>query len=180
MGKRTDKPQTKEQLERGLWPTRDPDAVKPLIPHIKNIVSFDEPCCGNGDLVRLIHGLVGPICSRSSDLVVGETYSSGVVLDLFDITECTGDVFITNPNWKWDILTRIITHLSGIAPTWLLFNADLMHNIRMGPHMQKCVKVVSVGRVSWMNNGIKGFENAAWFLFDENFTGQTEFYGRIK
>jgi len=86
-------------------------------------------------------------------------------------------MFITNPPWSWPVLSKLINHLSELKPTWLLLNADLMHNKRMGQYMEKCTKVVSIGRVSWMQNGKKGFENCTWNLFEKDAV-ETVFYGR--
>jgi hypothetical protein len=36
-------------------------------------------------------------------------------------------MFITNPPWDRKVLHPLIEHLSSIAPTWLLFDADWMH-----------------------------------------------------
>lgn len=44
-----------------------------------------------------------------------------------------------------------------------------------------CEKIVSVGRVSWEGNGIKGKDNCAWYLFDATQGCQPEppkFYGQ--
>lgn len=168
MGKRTNF----KKIERDFYPTKDPDAVKPLLRHLPEGFTYVEPCCGDGSLVKLL-GVKN--CVGAYDIV---PQGFGVKRDLFEIKQCHADMFITNPPWTWAVLKEIIPHLSGIAPTWLLLNADLAHNKRMGVFMKKCVKIVSVGRVSWMNNGKKGFENAAWYLFDEQHKGKTEFVGR--
>ena len=48
-------------------------ATIPLIPHLKaeGIVSFVEPCCGKGDLVRHLEA-AGLTCSYSGDIVTGQ------------------------------------------------------------------------------------------------------------
>lgn len=47
--------------------------------------------------------------------------------------------------------------------------------------MKMCVKVVSVGRVKWIEDSkMTGKDNCAWYLFDENHVGPTQFYGRVK
>ena len=170
MGKRSDF----LRRERDWYPTPY-EAVAPLLPHLEPGATFDEPCAGDGALVdHLIKGGLNP--AFISDIA---PQAGGMVeYDVFKRPFCTGHMFITNPPWGWKILNPLITHLSSLAPTWLLLNADLMHNKRMGQHMKKCVKVVSVGRVSWMQNGKKGFENCAWYLFDETHMGPTEFHGR--
>ena len=101
------------------------------------------------------------------------------VKDQFDIPyETEADYFITNPPWTWGILNPLIYQLSFLKPTWLLLNADVMHNNRMSNYMKCCVKIISVGRVSWMQNKINGFENCAWFLFNQEHKGYTKFVGK--
>jgi hypothetical protein len=39
-------------------------------------------------------------------------------------------------------------------------------------------KIVSVGRVSWMENGVSGLDNCAWYLFNYEIDGPTIFYGK--
>lgn len=146
-------------------------AVLPLLPHLPSPAFFDEPCCGDGDLVRHLHSH-GHCVSRATDISGGDEF------DALKIRECTAKMFITNPPWSWPILGRIIPHLSRIAPTWLLLSADLMHNKRMSKNIAQCAKIVSVGRVSWMQNGTSGFDNCAWYLFDKNHVGGTVFIPR--
>jgi hypothetical protein len=109
-------------------------------------------------------------CVESGDIATGQ--------NALNIKKTKGDLFITNPPWTWATLNSLISHLSNIQKTWLLLNADVMHNKRMSLHLKRCIKIVSVGRVSWMQNGINGYENCAWFLFDQNHFGATIFVGR--
>ena len=161
--------------KRTNYPRKDNDfyatplaAAEPLFPFLKPGIKFDEPCSGDGALVEHLKD-AGFHCVNSSDLLRGQ--------DAMDITGTPADVFITNPPWSWKALDPLITHLSDMRPTWLLLNGDLMHNIRMGRHMKRCELVVSVGRISWHQNGKKGFENCAWYLFRPG-CGKTIFYGR--
>ncbi len=150
------------------------EAVLPLLPHLPLGTSYDEPCAGDGDLIgHLIkhgHG-----CSWASDI-------NGIhrIFDAFSLTKCYGKMFITNPPWSRDVLHPLITHLSDIAPTWLLFDADWMHTKQAIPFMLRLAKIVSVGRVSWMGNGVSGFDNCCWYLFHEEVRDLygTQFYGR--
>lgn len=155
---------------RNFYPTPYA-AVVPLLPHLPECAFFDEPCAGDGALVRHLHGH-GHCVSRATDIVNGDEFNALL------IKECTARMFVTNPPWSWEILGPLILHLSGLAPTWLLLSADLAHNKRMVPHMRRCVKIVSVGRVSWMENGTSGFDNCAWYLFDKNHDGPTIFIPR--
>ena len=144
------------------------EAIVPLVSHLPHSVRFDEPCAGNGALIRHLEEF-NAVCISKGDINDGQ--------DALQIQGTPADIFITNPPWKWETLSKLIPHLYNIAPCWLLLNADLMHNKRMAPHMARCRKVVSVGRVSWMQNGIKGFENCAWYLFGKD-AEETIFYAR--
>ena len=152
-------------------------AVLPLLPHLDPHTRFDEPCCGEHDLVRHLEKH-GHHCASFSDI-----NAPAYPVDAFHWKNCHGDCFITNPPWTREILHPLITHLSDIAPTWLLFDADWMHTKQAIPHLERCQKIVSVGRVSWMGNGVSGFDNCAWYLFGEWWPKDpnqppTVFYGR--
>ena len=92
---------------------------------------------------------------------------------------CEGDMFITNPAWDRKILHPLITHLSNLAPIWLLFDADWMHTKQSKAYMHRCAKIVSVGRIKWIpDSKMTGKDNCAWYLFDKNKWEETRFYGR--
>ena len=143
-------------------------AAEPLFPFLKPRTKFDEPCSGDGALVEHLKD-AGFNCVNSSDLIRGQ--------DAMDITGTPAEYFITNPPWAWEVLDPLIAHLSNMRPTWLLLNGDLMHNVRMGQYLRRCQSVVSVGRISWLQNGKNGFENCAWYLFYPH-RRKTTFYGR--
>lgn len=165
-----------------------PEAVVPLLSHLGDVTSYSEPCHGEGHLSDALFGLSGLKCDWASDFdeETGE----------FDATKCNylpilngASHFITNSPWTRELLHPIIENLSNQLPTWLLFDADWKYTVqkslakRIGcktvPQLlERCVKIVAVGRVSWMQNGTSSLDNCAWYLFDKNFTGQTEFYGR--
>tara|TARA_R100000988_G_C3952188_1_gene141674 strand:- start:311 stop:850 length:540 start_codon:yes stop_codon:yes gene_type:complete len=166
MGKRTNY----KKIARDFYATPI-EAVSPIVPHLVNNETFYEPCHGKGDLIRHLENYKIK-CVGCSDLVDGQ--------NALDIKNVKGDLFITNPPWTWKILTALISHLCLMKPTWLLLNADVMHNKRMSKHMKYCEKIVSVGRISWMQNGINGYENCAWFLFNKEFKNKTEFYARLE
>jgi hypothetical protein len=165
MGKRSDF----ERVERDFYPTPYA-AVVPLFPHLPKVVRFHEPCYGEGDLAASLRSY-GHQLGGHADIKWGDINCA------LNLNECDGDMFITNPPYDWKLLNPLITHLSDIAETWLLLPADMMHNVRMGPHMRRCVMVVSVGRVKWFGNQA-GKENSAWYLFDAIHTGPTTFVGR--
>jgi hypothetical protein len=166
MGKRSDF----ERKERDLYQTPYA-AVVPLLPHLPEIARFDEPCVGDGDLVKHLE------CHGHKCFAIGDIFSGQ---DALDIIGTPADMFITNPPWNRKILHRIILHLSAIRPTWLLFDADWMHTKQASEYMEYCRKIVSVGRVKWIpDSPHTGKDNCAWYLFTKERTAHTEFYGRV-
>lgn len=169
MGKRSNF----KRIERDFYSTPE-HALKPLLSHLPRGSYFHEPCAGDGALVFHLHNW-GMVVGQCGDIEPQcHTIDNQ---DVFDLMFCEADMFITNPPYDWKILSPLITHLSDMAPTWLLLPADMMHNIRMASHIKRCAKIVSVGRVKWFGNQ-SGMENSAWYLFDSNFTGETVFFGR--
>jgi hypothetical protein len=156
--------------ERDFYATPE-SAVLPLLRFLPPRVRVDEPCAGAGDLIRhLEHHGINVIAQ--GDIKDGS--------DALAIKGTPADIFVTNPPWARPILHKLIVHLSDIAPTWLLFDADWMHTKQSIPYMRRCRKIVSVGRISWMGNGISGFDNCAWYLFDatQGAVEGTQFIGR--
>ena len=170
MGKRSTFP----RRERDFYQTPE-KAVLPLLPHLPHGLTFDEPCAGNGKLVRHLEQKIE--CKLATDIE-----PQGFCIqksDVFDRVRCHGNVFITNPPWSRDILHPLIEHLSDIAPTWLLFDADWMHTRQSAPFMYRCIKIVSVGRLKWIpDSKMTGKDNCAWYLFDAANTCQAQFFGR--
>jgi len=175
MGKRS----TFERRERDFYPTPY-EAVEPLIPHLPKGVVFDEPCAGDGVLIQHLESF-DMNCAFASDVCPDQSWDLPVIktYDVFDRTVCHGDYFITNPPWDRKILHPLICHLSMIAPTWLLFDADWMHTKQSADLIKRCVKIVSVGRVKWIaDSKMTGKDNCCWYLFDAKHDGPTEFIGR--
>jgi hypothetical protein len=146
--------------------------------------SFDyiEPCAGDGRLINHISELTGGHgeCLFASDIeprAEGIYGSDALNLDFGEYG--VADFCITNPPWDRSFLHPFLEHYINIAPTWLLFDADWMHTKQSALYMTYCTKIVSVGRVKWIE-GSKGVgkDNCAWYLFDSLKLGPTEFYGR--
>ena len=168
MGKRTK--QDFQRREKDFYGTVDPDAVKPLVPFIKGL-RYAEPCCGDGDLVDLL--LCDAKCVWESDIRKGKD-----ALELTDLDLWEAEVIISNPPYHWPMLQPLLDHLPTLKPTWLLLPADVAYNKRMGKYMMGCSDIVSVGRLYWMDNKIKGVDNFAWFCFHQFVQPFTKFYGR--
>lgn len=178
MGKRS----SFERVERDFYPT-PLEAVKPLCSHLPKSTSliadfvYAEPCAGNGALINHLPGA----CGYASDVYPKQNWIEQK--DVFDIILedlYWVELIITNPPWDRKILHPLITHLSDMKPTWLLFDADWMHTKQSKPFLPRLKKVVSVGRIKWIpDSKMTGKDNCAWYLFDKPTENNvTEFYGR--
>lgn len=177
MGKRQ---QSFEKRPRDYYATIDPDAVKPLIPFIRGL-RVAEPCAGNGDLAMLLEPDVKVVIE--SDVEPQNKYvqkADALSYTEEELSRMGIDAFVTNPPFSWNLLQPLLDHLPTLRPTWLLLPADVMHNKHMGPYMNKCTEIVSVGRLYWMDNKVKGVDNFAWFLFSDDPLRKpyTTFHGR--
>ena len=173
MGKRTK--QEFERRDRDYYATIDPDAVKPLIPFIRGL-RVAEVCAGNGDLSMLLEPDVKVVWESDLDPQNKHILQKNArYLHEGDLQDC--QTIVTNPPFTWKLLEPLLEHLPTLKPTWLLLPADVMHNKRMGPYMKRCRFVVSVGRLYWVDNKVKGVDNYAWFEF-VNEQVETVFYGR--
>ena len=172
MGKRSEF----ERIPKDKYPTPY-EAVLPLLPHLAPKTHFVEPCAGDGRLVRHLERH-GHVCLDAFDIApehesVDCADALKVVFDAGD-----GEVCITNPPWSRPLLHPLIDHWRVQMPTWFLFDADWAHTRQSAPFMPYCRKIVSVGRVKWIEGSkMSGKDNAAWFLFNA-LPGETEFYGR--
>jgi hypothetical protein len=176
MGKRSDF----ERKPRDYYPT-PLAAVKPLKAHLPSHFIFCEPMAGDGRLIEHIESISESCCSAAYDI---EPQGDDIdELDAFDLKESDllgADLIITNPPWDRKILHPIITIFSDLRPTWLLFDADWIHTIQSSELVKtRLRKIVSIGRVKWIEDSAgTGKDNCAWYLFDKNKLGITEFYGR--
>lgn len=172
-----------ERVPRDFYPTPE-EAVKPLVDHLpQNGFSFVEPCAGDGRLVDHIERLTeySGNCHFACDI---EPQRSDIhkwnALDITIFNVQDMDLCITNPPWERNFLHNFIDKWLDIMPTWLLFDADWMHTKQSATLMTYCSKIVSVGRVKWVEGSKHtGKDNCAWYLFDRNHRGATEFYGRL-
>jgi len=180
MGKRS----AFDRVERDYYPTPI-EAVEPLIDHLPyGTFDYIEPCAGDGRLVAHLGHLTdgNAQCIFMSDI---EPRAEGIyqndALDIY-LPEGVADYVITNPPWDRKILHPFIEHWTEIDPTWLLFDADWMHTKQSATLMTYCSKIVSVGRVKWIEGSKNtGKDNCCWYLFDvTGDTKPTEFYGRLQ
>lgn len=176
MGKRSNF----ERNERDYYKT-PLKGVQALIPHLPDRFTYWEPCAGDGALIRHINDLTD--CNgRVIQPIDIEPQCEGIEKgDIFE-NACPPqvDYIITNPPWDRKFLHPMIERCAAIRPTWLLFDADWMHTVQSSDYMKYCTKVVSVGRLKWIegtNN--TGKDNCAWYQFDSSLkTPDTIFIGR--
>ena len=152
-------------------------AVVPLVPHLPEDFTYWEPCAGKGDLV---HALGRDACIWASD--VEPRHSDVVCADaLNERAPLAAKFIITNPPWSRPMLHDMILHFSAQKPTWLPFDADWVHTRQSEPFLPLLRKVVSVGRIKWIEgSAYAGKDNCSWHLFDASDTGPTKFVGRVR
>src|SRR5262245_49685895 len=154
MGKRS----SFERIPRDFYPTPY-SAVPPLIPHLRGVRTFAEPCCGDGALVRHLesHGLR---CAYQGDIATGQ---DALGLEHYG----DADAIITNPPYDRRLMHDLIYHFTQIAPTWLLLEMDWASTKQARAFMPSCTDLVSVGRLRWIEGTkMSSKENFAWYRFD--------------
>lgn len=184
----TKRSQKFDRIGRDFYPTPY-EAVVPLFPHLPNfgktLMSFYEPCAGEGHLIR--HLKNHALCLGHSDLH-SYSYDQGFVTGVDACTtkyNSNANYFITNPPWDRKILHQIIENLSNQKMTWLLMDSDWMHTKQAIPYLeQRCQKIVSVGRVKWFpESNSTGFDNVCWYKFYREGrpnNGKIQFYPRCE
>jgi hypothetical protein len=154
MGKRSNF----ERREADFYPTPRA-AVTPLIPYLRGIGSFVEPCAGDGALVRHLEEF-GLCCVYAGDIRSGQ---DALELDHYG----AADAIITNPPYTRPVMHALIAHFQRIAPTWLLLDSDWASTRQAAPFMPGCSDIVAIGRVKWIEGSKHtGKDNHAWFRFD--------------
>lgn len=181
----------KSENPHSFWPTPK-SAVLPLLPHLPRKSKFMEPCAGNAALVdHLLEFGHWPVWQ--SDIEPrNEIVSKYNALKLFApnpfdpdaikywIRNIGADFIITNPPFSRNnikTLKEMIRLFAAARPTWLLLPAGFKYNAYAKEFMPYCEKIVAIGRVIWIE-GTEEFstKDYAWFLFDKNFKGQTQFF----
>lgn len=151
-----------ERKPRDWYATIDPRAAAKLAPFVSG--SFIEPCAGDGALIRLLttHGLS---CAFACDI---EPLAEGIEkLDVlfFGATLPPCEQIITNTPWERPVLHAMIEKFRNHAPTWLLFDSNWMFSEQAKPYLRFCPRIVSVGRLYWEENKIKGMQDCCWYEF---------------
>ncbi|MBX5001862.1 hypothetical protein HJB72_28480 [Rhizobium lentis] len=167
MGKRS----AFQRIERDAYQTIDPKAVQKLIPHLRGVRTFAEPCAGEGYLVGQLQD-AGLVCTYEGDIAYGYDALT------YPFNENDFDVIICNCPWERSTLHAMILRFQAMAPTWLLFDADWAHTKQSAPFLDQCSHIISVGRLKWIpDTKMTGKENCAWYRFDVQHTGGPRFIG---
>jgi hypothetical protein len=154
MGKRS----SFERIPRDFYPT-PAAAIPPLIPHLRGVHTFAEPCCGDGALVRHLEAF-GLRCVYAGDIATGQ---DALTLDTYG----DADAIITNPPYQHKIMHALLEHFARILPTWLLLGSDWASTKRAAPLMPSCTDIVPIGRLRWIEGTtMSSMENFAWYRFD--------------
>lgn len=180
MGKRSDF----DRKDRDYYVT-PPEAIDPVLKHLPTpsvYPYFCEPCAGNGAMVDYLQSH-GYGCAHKSDI---EPQTDDIKkADALKLYNMNGDFIITNPPWEkrpheGEIFNRLLAHWLNTfnGDIWLLFDADWMHTEQAQKFSKRCKKVVSVGRISWEQNGVTGKDSCAWYCFNHSHEGGTEFIWR--
>jgi hypothetical protein len=172
-----------ERISKDKYRT-PPEAVLPLLPHLRPRTHFVEPCAGDGRLARHLEDH-GHRCLAAYDIepegrwVPAAPEVRRADASLLRWTRPGDAIWITNPPWRRDWLHPIILNLCQQAPAWLLFDADWAHTIQWIPYKPYCRKIVSAGRIEWIEgSGQTAKDNAAWYLFTPEFSHDPPpFYG---
>lgn len=172
MGKRSDF----ERIERDFYPTPYKPVI-PLLPFLKPETRFIEPCAGDGRLVGHLQKH-GHKCVYACDIEPQAPWIEKQDVLFFGAQLPPCDMIITNPPWERKALHQMINVFAQHAPTWLLFDSDWMHNVQAIPFKPLCKKIVSIGRVKWIEGSeVSGMDNACWYLFAQG-DEKTEFIFR--
>ncbi len=169
-----------ERAEKDFYPTIDPNAIVTGLVNSIRGKTYAEPCYGEGDLEDQLMEVA--VCKWRSD--IRKTVGSSVVMDAMTLTDkdlngC--DLIITNPPFTRQVLLPMIEHFVSLRPTWLLLPADLMHNIYFSPYVSKAREIISVGRLYWSENEVRGKQNFCWYFWPSGGAEtweHTEFIGR--
>jgi hypothetical protein len=135
--------------------------VVPLIPYLRGIKTFAEPCAGDGDLVRRLEEF-GLRCVYVGDIRTGQ---DALNLDSYGAT----DAITTKSTYSRDALHRLTRTSKGVSVTWRLLPADCVSTLQGVPlrpllgHRDDRQGEIQVQQQ----------DNFAWYRFDARHKGAT-------
>lgn len=155
----------KDTLNR--YDTIDPAAVAALLPHLSPRTRFIEPCAGKGDLVRQLVA-AGHKCVDQFDIAprapgIRQQDAGTWQINNYD----RQPIIITNPPFDWHLLRPLLENWrEQVTFSWVLLEASFMHTRRAGPLMQRCRRIVSIGRLQWADGtDHKSTKDYCWYQF---------------
>lgn len=163
MGKRS----SFERVARDYYPT-PAEPVAPLLPHLRGIADFCEPCAGDARLVGHLEaaGLCCPGLAFDIEPRHPRVHAVDAMTLAPDEVFAHSDAIITNPPWDRKFLHPFIDRFARAGTVWLLFDADWLHTRQSVPFLPLLHEVVSVGRVKWIEGSKQtGKDNCAWYRF---------------
>jgi len=153
------------------------EAVLPLLPHLEPRTHFIEPCAGDGRLVRHLERH-GHFCVDAFDQEPGHESVGQADAMTEELEIRPGEMVITNFPWTRSLLHPLIWRFCLRAPTWFLLDAEWVHTRQSAPFMPHIRKIVSVGRVKWIEGSkMTGKDSCVWILATPE-QGDCVFYGR--
>jgi hypothetical protein len=170
----------KDALNR--YDTIDPRAVAVLLPHLHRRTRFIEPCAGKGDLVRQLVA-AGHWCSAAFDIAPrADGIEQQDAITWHNPGNRWESQIITNPPFDWPVVSAMLANWADqVAFSWLLLEASFMHTQRAGALMQRCRKIVTIGRLKWAaESEHSSTKDYCWYQFiADSAPGTTAaFYGR--
>jgi hypothetical protein len=170
----------KDALNR--YDTIDPRAVAALLPHLAPRTRFIEPWAGKGDLVRQMSA-AGHTCIDAFDIAPRAPMIRQQDASTWQAGPYTRrETIITNPPFDWPVVSALPANWADqVVHSWLLLEASFMHTRRAGPLMQRCRKIVSIGRLKWAaDTEHASTKDYCWFQFGSTASpGNTPaFHGR--
>lgn len=156
-------------------------ATLPLVAHLKRDCRYAEPCAGRGLLIQNLsangfdYGYVGDIKPRAPFIEKRDALSLTSAM----LNQAKVDLIITNLPWEREIMHALIRHFLELRPSWLLIDADWMHTKQSSELIQRCAKVVAIGRVKWIEESkFTGKDNCCWYYFPQHHHEGPVFIGR--
>lgn len=147
-------------------------AVRPIIPFLHHIQTFDEPCAADGRLVRHLQSH-GKRVRRYFDLTPDSLFvgRGDALCETYDDV----DAVITNPPWDRPILHSMIVHFVETAKeAFLLFDANWANTRQSVPFMKWCTDIIPIGRHIWIDGTkMAGKDDASWYRFSADSDGVT-------
>jgi hypothetical protein len=154
-----------EKKPLDAYDTIDPRAVAALLPHLPRQSRFVEPCAGKGDLIRQLEA-AGHKCVLAMDIA---PRAAGIEQQDALAEKWSADAanyIITNPPFEWPLVKDLLDAFATRSLAWVLLEAGFAHTRRAGPLIQRCRKIVTIGRLRWEEGSPhSSTKDYAWYQF---------------